>query len=106
MSELKRIAALPGALFKSMREVTTREQRFLVAEIVKVRGLMPLLMKARNEQRWSQEDKRELAAHLQRLSKISPYLLVLAIPGGLLMLPVLAWWLDRRRDRRDRTPPR
>jgi hypothetical protein len=24
---------------------------------------------------------------------------VLALPGGLLMLPALAWWLDRRRNR-------
>jgi hypothetical protein len=33
------------------------------------------------------------------LSSISPYLLVLALPGSFLMLPALAWWLDRRRTR-------
>jgi transposase len=35
-----------------------------------------------------------------RLSKISPYPVVRATPGGLLMLPALAWWLDRRCQRK------
>jgi hypothetical protein len=33
------------------------------------------------------------------LSTLSPYLVVLVMPGGLLALPALAWWLDRRRLR-------
>jgi hypothetical protein len=37
--------------------------------------------------------------HLRTLSTISPYFVVLALPGGLLILPALAWWLDRRRNR-------
>jgi len=61
---------------------------------------MPLLMKPRNKQRWTPEDKQELSTHLRRLSSISPYLVVLAMPGGILILPALAWWLDRRRNRR------
>jgi len=60
---------------------------------------MPLLMKPRNAQRWTPEEKQQIAAHLRTLSTISPYLVVLALPGGLLMLPALAWWLDRRRNR-------
>jgi hypothetical protein len=39
-----------------------------------------------------------LKAHLRRLSSISRYLVVLAMPGGVLLLPALAWWLDRRRS--------
>jgi hypothetical protein len=61
-------------------------------------------MKPRNKQQWSLEDKRELAVHLRRLSSISPYLVVLVMPGGMLALPVLAWWLDRRRNRRPSGP--
>jgi hypothetical protein len=60
---------------------------------------MPLLMKPRNKQRWTPEDKAELQVHLQRLSNISPYLIVLALPGSFILLPALAWWLDRRRNR-------
>ena len=89
---------------KSMRELTAREQRFLTDEISKVRGLMPLLMKPRNNQRWTLEEKRELVSHLRRLSTISPYLVVLAMPGGMLLLPPLAWWLDRRRGRKREGP--
>ena len=94
----------PGALLRSMRELTARERQHLTAEILHARGLMPLLMKPRNDQRWTPEDKQQLANHLRRLSSISPYLVVLAMPGGLLMLPALAWWLDRRRNQRPSGP--
>lgn len=97
MSTVRYLATRPGAVFRSLHALSAREQKHLVAEIVKVRGLMPLLMKPRNGQRWAPEEKRELAVHLRRLSSISPYLVVIALPGGLLMLPALAWWLDRRR---------
>ena len=39
---------------------------------------------------------------LRRLISICPYLIVLTLPGSLLMLPTLADWLDRRRNRRMR----
>lgn len=74
-----------------------REKQYLVSELSQVKGLMPLLMKPRNKQRWSEEDRRELAAHMRRLRSVSPYIAVFVLPGGLAMLPVLAWWLDRRR---------
>lgn len=86
-------------MFKTLRELTAREQARLRGEIMQARGLMPLLMKPRNKQRWSADDKAQLALHLQRLSQISPYLVVLVMPGGFFMLPALAWWLDRRRTR-------
>jgi hypothetical protein len=82
-----------------VHELTVREKNALLAEVLQVRGLMPLLMKPRNKQRWTVEDKEELAVHLRRLSRISPYLVVLVAPGGFFMLPCLAWWLDRRRNR-------
>jgi hypothetical protein len=100
MSSLKNLGVRSGVLFRSVRELSARQRRFLTSEIVQVRGLMPLLMKQRNNEQWTPEEKQELAMHLRRLSSISPYLVVLAIPGGLLLLPMLAWWLDRRRNRK------
>lgn len=100
MSRIKTIMLRPVTIFRSLGELTERERRHLTTEILLARGLMPLLMKPRNRQRWSDEDKRELALHLRRLSSISPYLVVLVMPGGMLALPMLAWWLDRRRNRR------
>ena len=104
MPTLKDLAVRPGAFIRSLRELTARERRFLTDEIVQVRGLMPLLMKPRNGERWTGEDKRELRVHLRRLSSISRYLVVLALPGGVLLLPALAWWLDRRRSWRPSGP--
>lgn len=92
-----RLVQVRGA-FRNIMELQARERKYLLAEIVQVKGLMPLLMKPRNKQRWSAEDKAELRAHLIRLSHISPYIAVMILPGSFVMLPVLAWWLDRRRQ--------
>ena len=100
MSRLKAMAVGPIAFFKSVHQLTEREKKYLLSEVLMVRGLMPLLMKPRNKQRWTPEDKAELMVHLRRISRISPYLVVLVAPGGFFMLPCLAWWLDRRRNRK------
>ncbi len=99
------IAKFRGAsvvAYRSIRTLTGREKKHLLHEILQVKGLMQLLMKPCNEQSWTPEDKQELRVHLRRLSNISPYLIVLALPGSFLMLPALAKWLDRRRNRRIR----
>jgi hypothetical protein len=88
---------------RAILELADRERRFILAEVVQVKGLMPILMKRRNRQKWTREDIAQMRVHLKRLSKVSPYLVVLVMPGGLVILPVLAWWLDRRRGRR--APP-
>ena len=85
--------------FRSISQLTEREKKHVLKQILQVRGLMPLLMKPRNKLRWTNEDRAELRAHLLRLSNISSYLVILAMPGSFLMLPALAWWLDRRRNR-------
>ena len=88
--------------YRLIRNLNGREKKHLLHEILQVKGLMPLLMKPRNEQMWTPEDKHELRTQLRRLSSISPYLIVLTLPGSLLMLPTLAEWLDRRGNRRMR----
>lgn len=99
MPPLKEINARTWTAVKSLRDLTARERQHLIGEIIQVRGLMPLLMKPRNKQHWSAGDRAQLAQHLRRLSRISPYLVVLVMPGGFFVLPALAWWLDRRRNR-------
>jgi hypothetical protein len=81
----------------SMRDMAAREHRRLLEEISKVRGLMPLLMKPRNHQQWTRAEKVLLRRHIKRMSMLSPYLILLIVPGGLIALPALAWWLSRRR---------
>ncbi len=81
-------------------ELAERERKFLLAEMSQVKGLMPVLMKRRNKQKWSAEDVAHIRAQLRRVTRLSPYLVVIVMPGGFVALPVLAWWLDRRRARR------
>ncbi|MBI2316436.1 MAG: hypothetical protein HYY28_04335 [Betaproteobacteria bacterium] len=89
-----------GKLIREFYETMERERRYMLTEVVKAGGLMPLLMKQRNKQKWSAQDKRELMLHLRHLRHVSPYIAVIVLPGGFAMLPALAWWLDRRRGRR------
>lgn len=77
-----------------------REAKHVLAELLAVRGLMPLLMKPRNGDSWTPGERAELLGQLRRLSRLSPYLLFLLVPGSALLLPAYAWWLDRRRGMR------
>lgn len=87
-------------MMRNMFDAQERERKQIVAQAIRVRGLMPLLMKPRNGQRWTRDERDELRAQLRALRRLSPYLLVLALPGSFLFLPMLAWWLDRRRGLR------
>ena len=72
----------------------------VLSEILSTRGMLPLLMKARNGGQWTAEEKALLLMHLRRMAHLSPYLIALLLPGSVLILPMYAWWLDRRRNRR------
>lgn len=78
-----------------------REAQRVLAELMATRGIMPLLMKSRNGGHWTPAEKEELLGHLRRMAHLSPYLIALLLPGSMLLLPGYAWWLDRRRLRRD-----
>lgn len=71
------------------------------SELAKTRGLIPLLMKRRNGAVWSAQERQSLLSDLRTLSNLSPYLIPLLMPGGVLLLPLLAWWLDCRRKARE-----
>lgn len=99
MPSLQYIRTRATRAFSYVYELTQREKQNLLCEIQQTRGLMPILMKPRNGQDWSSQDRAELRDHLGRLSRISPYLVLVVMPGGFFILPVFAWWLDRRRVR-------
>lgn len=85
---------------RGLLELQRRERLHLRDEMSETQRLVPLLMKQRNGERWTEQDRREMHEHLHRMVMISPYLLLFVMPGGLFLLPVLAWWLDRRRRQR------
>jgi hypothetical protein len=77
-----------------------RQVKEALREIASLRGFMPLLMKTRNGGQWTPAEKAELLCQLRTLTRVSPYILMLILPGSAFMLPAYAWWLDRRRHGR------
>lgn len=99
-ARMGRIGDAATRSWRNCRQVTVRERDHLIVELSRVRGLMPLLMKRRNGGTWTPEDRELLRSHMRRLGVLTPYLALSVLPGGFIALPVLAWWLDRRRARR------
>ena len=87
-----------------MLDAQRSQARQFAADVVRMRGLMPLLMKHRNGGIWTNEEKNELLHQMRILSRVSPYLIFLLLPGSALLLPAYAWWLDRRRNGRGPLP--
>lgn len=86
--------------FCSFLAGNTREKRRFRDELVHMKGAWPLLMKQRNGGTWTADDKVRLKAMVRSASSVSPYLFIWAIPGSMLLLPFLAWFLDRQRKRK------
>jgi len=78
----------------NLRAFQDVQRRHLHEEIDNAKELFPLLMKQRNGGKWTPEE-RKLLKH--SLAGLSPYLVFLLMPGGFLLLPVVAWWMDHRR---------
>lgn len=101
VSSLSRSIAEIGKLGRGMRELQHRESQRVRDEMAGTRQLIPLLMKQRNGTKWTAEERRNIQKYLRRIAGVSPYLVLFVMPGGFFMLPLLAWWLDKRRQRRD-----
>jgi hypothetical protein len=86
--------------FASMLAGTHREKARVRDELGRLKGAVPLLMKQRNGGKWTVEERQQLRTMLRSASNVSPYLLVWALPGSVLILPFLAWHLDTRRKHR------
>lgn len=85
--------------FCSLMAGNSREKRRLGDELMHIRGAWPLLMKQRRGGKWTPQDKAQLKLMLRSASSVSPYLFIWALPGSVLLLPFLAWYLDRRRKK-------
>jgi hypothetical protein len=87
--------------FASMLAGTNREKSRIREELGRLKGAVPLLMKQRNGGKWTPEELRELRSMIKSASNVSPYLLIWAVPGSMVILPFLAWHLDTRRKHRE-----
>ncbi len=73
-------------------------------EVSRFQDFMRLLMKPRNGQAWTTEDRAALRAHLKRAAQTLPILGLFSLPLGSLLLAALAFTLDRRRRSRSALP--
>jgi hypothetical protein len=62
--------------------------------------------KRARKKRWTRYERGPAAAHLGRYSTLSGYVAALLLPGGIALLPVLAWWHRRQRIEREREQSR
>jgi hypothetical protein len=86
---------------KFLKRQIANNKAFILQEVLAVKGLMQLLMKMRNtDQPWTREEKKEIKKHLKNISKMVPVIIIFLLPGGTVLLPVLAEVLDRRKMKR------
>jgi hypothetical protein len=88
--------------FCSFLAGNSREKRRLRDELALMKGAWPLLMKQRNGGKWTADEKDQLKLMVRSASSVSPYLFIWALPGSVVLLPFLAWFLDRQRKNRAR----
>ena len=88
--------------FCSLLAGNKREGLRLRDELAMMRGAWPLLMKQRRGGKWTPEDKQRLKEMVRSASSVSPYLFIWAVPGSMVLLPFLAWYLDARRKNTSR----
>jgi len=86
---------------KYLKRLIIVNKEAILMEVLSVKGLMQLLMKTRNTgEKWTWEEKKEMKRYLRNIAKIIPAGAIFSLPGGSLLLPILAEALDRRKTRR------
>jgi hypothetical protein len=84
-----------------LKRLILKNKDLIFSEAQRFQGFLQLFFKQRNtDLRWTKEEKQQIKNYLKRLSLFVPILIVFVLPGGSLMLPILAEILDRRKGRR------
>ncbi len=87
-----------------LMRLIAKNKELILSQVLAVKGLMRLVMKNRNTgEKWTREEIREIRAHLKHIAMLVPALIIFLLPGGSLLLPLLADALDRRK--KIRRPP-
>ena len=74
-----------------------REKTRLKRELATLRGSLVWLVRQRRQGHWTAHEREHLRSVMRSASSVSPYLLIWVVPGSLLLLPFLAWFIDHRR---------
>lgn len=87
------------AWFCSFLAGNTREKTRFRTELATMRGSVVWLIRQRRQGAWSVTERDHLREVMRSASSVSPYLIIWVVPGSMLLLPFLAWFMDRRRKR-------
>ena len=79
-----------------------RENSRLRREMATMKGSVTWLVQQRRQGTWTAQERAYLRDVMRSASSVSPYLFIWVIPGSMLLLPFLAWFLDQQRKRRER----
>ena len=92
-------------MIRRLIESHLRKHRdLIVTEGRRLDGFMRLLMKQRNTGiKWTKTEKAQLKRYIWALLFYAPMLCIFLLPGGFLLIPLLAEVMDRRR--RSQKPP-
>lgn len=99
-SALKRRMAQRPQWFSAFLAGNYREKNRLRQEMATMRGSVVWLLRQRRQGQWSANERHQLRQIMRSASSVSPYLIIWVIPGSLLLLPLLAWFIDHRRRQR------
>lgn len=84
-----------------LKRLVLKNKELIFNEAQQMQGFLYLLFKERNtDLKWTKEEKDQIKNYLKRLSAYVPIIIIFILPGGSLLLPVLAELLDRRKKRR------
>ncbi len=85
-----------------LKKMILKNRNLIFKEAQQMQGFLFLLFKERNtETKWTEEEKQEIRKYLKHLSAYVPVIVLFLLPGGSLLLPILAEILDRRKQRRN-----
>jgi hypothetical protein len=88
-----------------IRSQVLKSKELILHEAREMSGFMDLLMKERNTGGgWDRAERVQLRRYLARLALYIPILLVFLLPGGFVLIPLLAEVLDRRMHLRPPAP--
>ena len=82
---------------------SSREKNRFKRDMATIRGSVVWLARQRRQGHWTAHEREHLRQVMRTASSVSPYLLIWVVPGSLVLLPFLAWFIDHRR--KGRTPP-
>ena len=91
--------------FCSFLAGNSREKTRLCSEMAVMKGSVVWLVRQRRQGQWSAQERAHLRQVMRSASSVSPYLIIWVIPGSMLLLPFMAWFIDSRRKGRSPSDP-